>query len=155
MCAELINAQSGGGRDAHEPSAPSWGGVSWRSPWEDYRCVGLCSPFPNRGGYSWSPCQLAWQDLSMRSGEPLCIFRAWGGSGLPPLAPASRLCLWTGFGAVPGAFWLLGTSAIAVLGEFVRLCFEMAVWVYATGWRADGNPFVLAEDCLQGDAAYV
>nr|XP_021144065.1 linker for activation of T-cells family member 2 isoform X2 [Columba livia] len=39
--------------------------------------------------------------------------------------------------------------------ELVWLRLGMAAWVYAVVWRADGKPFVPAEDCLRGDTAYV
>jgi len=80
---------------------------------------------------------------------------AWDGSGLPPPAPVPSSAFVDGLRGRAGALWLLGTSALAALGEVVRLCFGTVVGVCAVARCADSKPFVLAEDCLQGDAAYV
>lgn len=96
----------------------------------------------------------SWQHLCVRSGEPwFSQGLGWVGDASPGSSPSALLAdrLW----GCAGAFWLLGTSAMAMPRELVRLRLGMAAWVYAVVWRADGKPFVPAEDCLRGDTAYV
>lgn len=62
----------------------------------------------------------------MRSGEPrLSQGRGWMGAASPGSSLPALLVGWLRGRA--RAFWLPGTSAVATLGEFLRLCFGMVV----------------------------